>query len=87
MAPKIETVIGTIGKTHGVRLARMPNPKDTAAARPRLWSAYFENVAVSEPSAHARLGTSSSATRMAREMGARLFTTVLLRRSKTVQHS
>jgi hypothetical protein len=70
----MDTVIGTIGKTHGVRLARNPAPNDTAAAMAKPFSAYFVNVPVSEPSAHARLGKSINATKMARVMGARLFT-------------
>ena len=32
VAPKIETVIGTIGYTHGVRLAMKPKPNDASTA-------------------------------------------------------
>ena len=32
VAPKIDTVIGTIGYTHGVRLATNPKPNDASTA-------------------------------------------------------
>src|SRR5262249_2853225 len=67
VAPKIETVIGTIGKTHGVRLATNPKPNETAAAMARPFSAYLVKVDVSDPSAHARLGKRNSAASTTRD--------------------